>query len=74
MGYSVRNERWRYTEWDGGAAGSELYDQDADPHEYQNLAKAEKYAKTVAEMKKFMPKTKPQIPAPPAGKQKQQPK
>src|SRR4051812_36300106 len=21
MGYSVRNERWRYTEWDGGKAG-----------------------------------------------------
>ena len=44
MGYSVRTERWRYTEWDGGAAGAELYDQDADPHEYQNLAKDPKYA------------------------------
>src|SRR5205814_949634 len=38
MGYSVRTERWRYTEWDGGAKGSELYDHDADPHEHRNLA------------------------------------
>jgi len=31
MGYSVRTEHWRYTEWDGGAAGSELYDHMNDP-------------------------------------------
>ena len=57
MGYSVRTERWRYTEW--GAAGSELYDQDADPHEYQNLAKDAHYAGTVAELKALLPRTKP---------------
>ena len=38
MGRSVRTERWRYTEWDGGAAGAELYDHHADPHEFNNLA------------------------------------
>ena len=65
MGYSVRTERWRYTEWDGGAAGAELYDQDADPHEYQNLAKDPKYASQVAELKALLPKTKPaEIPGP----------
>ena len=59
MGYSVRTERWRYTEWDNGAAGAELYDQNADPHEYQNLAKDAKYASQVAELKAFLPKTQP---------------
>src|SRR6185295_13733927 len=47
MGYSVRTERWRYTEWDGGKSGTELYDHDADPREYNNLAKDAKFAKQV---------------------------
>jgi uncharacterized sulfatase len=38
MGRSVRTERWRYTEWAGGAAGAELYDHHADPQELTNLA------------------------------------
>ncbi|MEQ8790426.1 MAG: sulfatase [Pirellulaceae bacterium] len=42
MGYSMRNGRWRYTEWrtlDGAAAVAvELYDQLLDPHETVNLA------------------------------------
>jgi uncharacterized sulfatase len=38
MGRSVRTERWRYTEWDQGRAGSELYDHDSDPREMKNLA------------------------------------
>ena len=32
MGRSVRTERWRYTEWNGGKDGVELYDHDHDPH------------------------------------------
>ncbi len=64
MGYSVRNERWRYTEWDGGAAGVELYDHDADPHEYKNLGKNPDYASTVSDLNKLIPKTAPaEIPA-----------
>lgn len=72
MGYSVRTERWRYTEWDDGKAGAELYDHDADPHEYQNLAKDPKCASVVAELKTLLPKTKPaKIPNPPGtGKKK----
>ena len=27
MGYSVRTEKWRYTEWENGKRGAELYDQ-----------------------------------------------
>jgi uncharacterized sulfatase len=38
MGRSVRTERWRYTEWDEGRAGSELYDHATDPGEHRNLA------------------------------------
>jgi uncharacterized sulfatase len=37
-GRTVRTERWRYTEWDQGRQGVELYDHDADPGEYHNLA------------------------------------
>jgi len=36
-GYSVRTKRWRYTEWDYGKAGTELYDHNNDPDEYYNL-------------------------------------
>ena len=38
LGHSVRTERWRYTEWDGGRKGAELYDERADPAEMHNLA------------------------------------
>jgi hypothetical protein len=37
-GYSLRTERWRYTEWDHGDRGVELYDEQADPAEVRNLA------------------------------------
>jgi uncharacterized sulfatase len=54
MGRSVRSERWRYTEWDGGAAGTELYDHDADPKELKNLAADSAHAKTVEELKALL--------------------
>lgn len=38
MGRSIRTERWRYTEWNGGADGLELYDHDKDPNEFINRA------------------------------------
>lgn len=46
-GYSLRTDRWRYTEWDGGKQGVELYDHASDPHEYTNLAKAPEHAETI---------------------------
>ncbi|MGH9940126.1 MAG: sulfatase [Blastocatellia bacterium] len=54
MGYSARNERWRYTEWDEGKRGVELYDEVNDPRETRNLANDPKYAKIAAGMKKLL--------------------
>jgi uncharacterized sulfatase len=38
MGYSVRTERYRYTQWAGGDKGEQLYDYESDPKELKNLA------------------------------------
>jgi iduronate 2-sulfatase len=38
IGYSVRTERYRYTSWQDGFAGEELYDYQSDPDESRNLA------------------------------------
>ncbi|MBL4885243.1 MAG: DUF4976 domain-containing protein [Planctomycetaceae bacterium] len=37
MGRSIRTDRWRYTEWEAGAMGAELYDHQNDPQEFNNL-------------------------------------
>lgn len=58
-GHSVRTERWRYTEWDRGGKGEELYDHETDPQEVHNLAKDEKHAAIVAEMKALLKKIHP---------------
>ena len=50
-GYSVRTERWRYTTWDDGRQGEELYDHQADPNELKNLASDQQYASIVSEHK-----------------------
>jgi uncharacterized sulfatase len=54
MGRSVRTERWRYTEWDEGRKGVELYDHDKDPREYRNLANDPAYARTIEELKRLL--------------------
>lgn len=50
FGYSLRTPRWRYTEWDGGSKGRELYDHDHDPRELTNLADEPQHSATVAEL------------------------
>jgi uncharacterized sulfatase len=53
-GHSVRTERRRYTEWDFGAKGAELYDHDRDAQELHNLAADAHYADVVAQMKALL--------------------
>jgi uncharacterized sulfatase len=53
-GRSVRTGRWRYTEWNGGKDGSELYDHDSDPNEYNNLAGDSKHQRVVAQMQQLV--------------------
>lgn len=54
FGYSLRTARYRYTEWDEGAEGSELYDHENDPGELVNLAGKPEHAATVAELSKML--------------------
>ena len=53
-GRSVRDERWRYTEWDGGRGGRELYDHRQDPREYTNLADDPRFASTIARLRPLL--------------------
>jgi choline-sulfatase len=50
FGYSLRTDRWRYTEWDEGRSGRELYDHRTDSKESMNLADKPEHAATVAEL------------------------
>jgi iduronate 2-sulfatase len=54
MGYSVRTERWRYTEWDDGKKGIELYDHDGDPKEHKNLGGDPRQAKVIEQLKALL--------------------
>jgi uncharacterized sulfatase len=53
-GRTVRTERWRYTEWDGGRQGTELYDHGSDPGEYRNVAGEPRNAGTLARLKALL--------------------
>ena len=44
FGFSLRTDRWRYTEWKRGVAGRELYDHANDPDEVTNLADYSEHA------------------------------
>ncbi len=50
IGRSVRNDRWRYTEWDEGRRGAALFDHDHDPNEMHNLSQDPKHASVVREL------------------------
>jgi len=56
LGRSVRTERWRYTEWEQGKLGVELYDHDKDTNEFVNLAQDPSHATVVADLKALLRK------------------
>ena len=54
LGRMVKNENYRYVEWDNGKKGRELYDQKNDPIEYNNLAENPEYLSVVSEMRTLL--------------------
>jgi iduronate 2-sulfatase len=52
MGRTVRTNRWRYTEWDEGRAGRELYDHWHDPGEFTNLADDQDMAAVISGLRR----------------------
>jgi iduronate 2-sulfatase len=59
MGYSIRNERWRLTQWreryGSKIIATELYDEQNDPAETVNLADKPEHQPVVAALSEFMP-------------------
>jgi uncharacterized sulfatase len=62
-GRTVRTARWRCTEWDEGKNGIELYDHDADPSEYTNLANDPRHSAVLKELRALLAAKLPPIAA-----------
>lgn len=53
--HALRNDRWRYIRYADGS--EELYDHQADPHEWRNLADESKHTNVKAQLSHWLPKT-----------------
>jgi len=53
--HAIQTERWRYIQYHDG--GRELYDHDADPNEWTNLAESAKHEEVIMELKNALPDT-----------------
>ncbi len=60
--HTVRSERWRYIRYADGS--EELYDMRRDPNEWNNLAGNPRFARIIAEHRKWLPKTNAKPTAP----------
>jgi arylsulfatase A-like enzyme len=49
--YSIRTAKWRYTLWNDGADGEQLYDMERDPGEMRNLTDAASHVDVVKDLK-----------------------
>ncbi len=56
MGYSIRTPQWRYTRWNDGNGGHELYDHRTDPTEQNNLAGSEAHSQQQKELDDLLDK------------------
>jgi iduronate 2-sulfatase len=54
LGRTLRTERWRYTEWDDGTRGVELYDHTKDPGELRNLAAVPSHSPAAKELARLL--------------------
>ncbi len=61
MGYSIRTDRFRYTEWQDFSTGEvqakELYDHEADPQESNNIVADSSYSTELPRLSKLLKKT-----------------
>jgi len=63
--HAVRSQRWRYIRYADGS--EELYDHDADPHEWRNLASSAEHASVKAELAAWLPTVNVADPREPGG-------
>jgi len=61
LGRSLRTAKYRYTEWDNGKKGAELYDHIVDPGEWVNLADKKELQATRGELSALILRTETRI-------------